>query len=135
MKKGISPVVAVVLLIAIAVIAAVGVWYWVGAYTGKPAVGVEQRAMSITECRTDSTTNITKVLVRNVGGMTLNSPAAVYNAAGTEIGYLDISDMASGDVEHVYLLNATGDTNISVTPGVFRVIDSAYPEYTFTCTA
>ncbi len=35
MRKGISPIVAVVLLIAIAVIAAVGLFYWVGGITTK----------------------------------------------------------------------------------------------------
>ncbi len=37
MKRGISPIVAVVLLIAIAVIAAVGLYFWVGSLTGKQA--------------------------------------------------------------------------------------------------
>jgi len=37
MKKGVSPVVATVLLIAIAVISAVAVWYWVAPMTGQQA--------------------------------------------------------------------------------------------------
>jgi flagellin-like protein len=36
MRKGVSPVVATVLLIAIAVIAAVAVWYWVSPMTSSP---------------------------------------------------------------------------------------------------
>ncbi len=35
--RGISPIVAVVLLIAISVIATVGVYYWIGSLTGKKA--------------------------------------------------------------------------------------------------
>ncbi len=35
MKKGISPIVAVVLLIAIAVVAAVGLYFWVGGLSTK----------------------------------------------------------------------------------------------------
>jgi len=37
MRKGVSPVVATVLLIAIAVISAVAVWYWVAPMTGQQA--------------------------------------------------------------------------------------------------
>jgi flagellin-like protein len=38
MRNGVSPVVATVLLIAIAVIGSVAVWYWVSPYTSQPAL-------------------------------------------------------------------------------------------------
>ena len=41
MRKGISPIVAVVLLIAIAVIAAVGLYFWVTTFTSSPSSGAK----------------------------------------------------------------------------------------------
>ena len=139
MKKGISPVVAVVLLIAIAVIAAVGVWYWVGSYTSKPAVVSSQRAMSITEC-TITDENGVLVLVRNTGGMTLSEEAGVFNSSGLLAGYLDLSgenNKTSGQVGYVPILNiSSGDVfnTSNFSAGMYRIIDPNYPEYTFTCT-
>jgi len=129
MKKGISPVVAVVLLIAIAVIAAVGVWYWVGAYTGKPAIGGgEQMAMSITQC------NGSHVLVRNIGGLTLSTGAEVYSAAGEEEGFIsfNVTNLASGEVGYIEMLDSA-EATLDLDSGSYKIISSAYPEYTFTC--
>ncbi|MFW5902626.1 MAG: archaellin/type IV pilin N-terminal domain-containing protein [archaeon] len=64
MRKGISPVIAVVLLIAISVIAAVGVWYWVAGLADKPAgADYTQTAFSVQECSIDNG----EVLARNTG--------------------------------------------------------------------
>ncbi|MFC2175093.1 archaellin/type IV pilin N-terminal domain-containing protein [archaeon] len=67
MKKGISPIVAVVLLIAIAVIAAVGLYFWVGGLATKqptpttPIVITAQRV----SCNTTDAGNLT-ALVQNL---------------------------------------------------------------------
>ncbi len=55
MMKGVSPVVATVLLIAIAVVAAVAVWFWVGAM-GRPAVpSQEVKTFIVENCIPDGT--------------------------------------------------------------------------------
>ena len=70
MRKGVSPVVAAVLLIAIAVIAAVAVWYWVSPLTARPATtGTTQMTISVERCYDGAELDI-----RNVGGIAI--PAA-----------------------------------------------------------
>ncbi len=66
MMKGISPIVAMVLLIAISVIAAVGVYFWIGQYTSKPGTPSMPEMMSI------STIGNGKVMVVNLGQEPLN---------------------------------------------------------------
>ena len=65
-KRGISPIVAMVLLIAISVIAAVGVYFWIGQYTSKPGTPSMPEMMSI------STIGNGKVMVVNLGQEPLN---------------------------------------------------------------
>ncbi|MCD6522258.1 MAG: hypothetical protein J7K68_00775 [Candidatus Diapherotrites archaeon] len=47
MDKGVSPIVAVVLLIAIAVIAAVGLYFWVGGLATKQPTGAAPRTITV----------------------------------------------------------------------------------------
>ncbi|NYZ80182.1 hypothetical protein H0N95_02940, partial [Candidatus Micrarchaeota archaeon] len=122
--KGVSPVVATVLLIAIAVIAAIGVWYWVGAYTGKPAVGVQQTAMSITSC------DKSRVLLRNTGALSLTANADIFDSTGAAVGTINISEagtLPAGWVGYVNISNSSGATPGLVPAGVYSVIDSQYP--------
>ena len=65
MRKGISPVVSVVLLIAISVIAAVGLYFWVGGLATKQAGVTAPTVIGVTpvEC----TSNTLTVLVSNLG--------------------------------------------------------------------
>ncbi len=64
MKKGISPVVATVLLIAISVIAAVSIYYWVGGMASQK--GVRKKPMSIEATPVNPAEG--KVLIANKGG-------------------------------------------------------------------
>ncbi len=65
--RGISPIVAVVLLIAITVIASVGVWYWIGTFTGKKATPNVPSAISANLISDDT------VLIANLGSTPLNT--------------------------------------------------------------
>lgn len=108
--KGVSPVIAVVLLIAIAVIAAVAVWYWVGPLTSKPP-GTETptKSLTVVQCRATPAGASATVDVRNTGGTTVTARMLQirYNDNGTQVNgsinysqyaYLNISpDLASGD--------------------------------------
>jgi flagellin-like protein len=98
MRKGVSPVVAIVLLIAIAVIAAVAVWYWVSPMTSKPATAdTTQKTVSIEACY--ATPN--SITIRNAGGYTLSSQT------------FDLYSGTTGDLITASILNA----NVSLSPG------------------
>lgn len=65
MRKGVSPVVAIVLLIAIAVISAVAVWTWVGPLTSKPPMGsTTQYSLTVLRCYPGTST----IDIKNTGG-------------------------------------------------------------------
>ena len=133
MKKGISPVVAVVLLIAIAVIASVGVWYWIGEFTDKPSVAGADKAMVITDC------SGTAVFVQNLGDGKLDGTAAFYDSNKIKIGVLDFSALAGGGVDvfdsgWVDLYNTSGDLITSdIASGSYFVLESGYQQITFNC--
>ena len=123
--KGISPVVAIVLLIAVAVIASVGVWYWVGTYVSKPVLEPVSTAILITDC------NTTHVLVRNVGGVPVNLDADIYNTTD-KVGVLNLSGspLNATQVNYIPIVNASNSSQIITVPvGTYRIIDPAYPDY------
>ena len=68
MKKGISPIVAVVLLIAISVIAAVGLYFWVGGLATKQPTPTTPRTI------------VAYAVVCNTANSSLGNPASVKNA-------------------------------------------------------
>jgi len=129
MKKGISPVVAVVLLIAIAVIAAVGVWYWVGAYTGQPNVTTNVKTMAIQSC------NGTAVYVQNTGQETLSSAVHFYTTEGVDQGTLNFSDtnIASGASGWVPLYNTSGGAITTAISGNYNVLGTNIQTTPFSC--
>ncbi len=130
MKKGVSPVVAVVLLIAIAVIAAVGVWYWIGAYTSKPNVQTSQKSFTVSGCSTD----YSKVLVYNNGGETLSGNVTLYYANGTSTGlHLTLSSLGVGDSAYVGVYNASGASKTLTSGTTYQVVSDEYPFIEFTC--
>jgi flagellin-like protein len=140
--KGVSPVVAVVLLIAIAVIAAIGVWYWVSVFTGKPPTGGQQQvAFSIEDCKVGVVTSIhpglwngSSIKVRVTGGLRLATNASVYNqSSGARVGVINFGQtpLNPKDVGWVSIHNATGSM-INIT-GTNAIIDPNYPNYIFTC--
>ena len=97
MRKGVSPVVATVLLIAIAVIAAVAVWYWVSPMTGsQPTPATSQYGYAVVNKYMNSTsTGCNRVDIKNSGGLTLPTNTIFeirYQTNGSETyKYLNIS--------------------------------------------
>ncbi len=127
--KGISPVVATVLLIAIAVIAAIALWFWIGGLTSKPSLPAQQKvSLSVESC------NGSHATVRNTGGTTALSPASIVNSSRAYIGYIDISNLQSGNVSTFRIC----DTNnicptAKLLPGTYEISDNNYPSYRFSC--
>ena len=118
MRKGISPVVAVVLLIAIAVIAAVAVWYWVSPMTGKPATAdTTQKSVSVSRCYS----TYTALDLRNTGGVTIPSGtnfAVYYSDNGTLAnGYVEFnSSLQSGQIKKYMIVKVpTGGSSGIIT--------------------
>jgi flagellin-like protein len=75
--KGVSPVVATVLLIAIAVIASTTTWYWVSSYTSKPALAeTTLKSYVVTGVYKNlSKDGCTGLDVKNTGGQAINNVA------------------------------------------------------------
>ena len=141
MRKGVSPVVAVVLLIAISVIAAVGVWYWVGGMANKPpGVTTILRSIQVTDCNiTTSPVIYTTVFVRNNGRLKADRAADIYNAdTYVYVGQIMINStnpVNVSSVSWVLMGNSTGGTNQTtlVTGGRYVIKDGDYPEVQFGC--
>jgi flagellin-like protein len=131
MMKGISPVVAVVLLIAIAVIAAVAVWYWVAPLTGKPAtIDYTQQKFAVVNCYTSSGA----LDIRSESGFTLNDlNFSVINAAtGATLcdgAYLITSILPS---ETQQVANSTACPVVTSTQYTLRS-KQGIPDVGFTC--
>ncbi len=87
--KGVSPVVATVLLIAIAVVAAIGVWFWVAGLQNKPATPAETKMLQLEACIRGNTT--TTLVLRNPTAYQLTVPAS-----GVKICTADYSSCSIG---------------------------------------
>ena len=112
MKKGLSPVVAVVLLIAIAVVAAAGVWFWVAPMLSGTTTGgaVAEYHVTLTGCKM-LTNDAFTMNVRNIGTKaTLSGQTGVpvYNAnTDVQVGTMDLASISAGALEWKNLTNTT----------------------------
>jgi len=128
MKRGISPVIAVVLLVSISVIAGVGAWYWVSELASKPAgVDPDQRAISVEDC--DPNTN--QIRVRDVTGKGLNKNVSIYSPDG-EIGVLDFEENPLS-IDEIKYMEVDLEDGEELEPGVEYKIVGEVPVVTFTC--
>lgn len=100
MMRGVSVVVATVILIAITVVAAIAVWFWVGAM-GKPGQPQEIKTFIVEQCVIG--TNSTTLRVYNNGALTI--------ATRTDSRVLSANlDMVAGNVTVPTLKPAQRDT-------------------------
>ncbi len=126
MHRGISPVVGIVLLIAVSVIAVVGVWFWMGNYTSKPEVinvPYAKPALTVVDFEGYS------AVVSNVGGVVADSAALVYNASGDYVGYLALNETplqagSSGVIDFVSVVD-------TLYAGEYSIVSDVYPMTTF----
>jgi len=135
MRKGISPVVAVVLLIAIAVIAAVGVWYWVGEFTDQPNTDTDIQTFVLTQCGPG--TNGTYVFVQNSGDAALTANIAFYSSGNqTPAGYIGFEEInvAVSDGGFIPMVDAaTAGTNITLSSGNYKLLSAGVQSQGFSC--
>ena len=134
MKKGISPIVAVVLLIAIAVIAAVGLYFWVGGLATKQPTPDTPIVISAqkTSCTSDATVagDSISVLIQN-----LDASDSYVNA--TQLPYIvddngavmiatTATTIAAGQQQAYTFTNKTGASAADLTSGsTYTIISSA----------
>jgi len=106
MRKGVSPVVATVLLIAIAVISAVAVWYWVAPFTAaQPIPSTSQKGYMVSDTYLNvSNSTCNGVDLKNTGGQTITS--------GT---IFEIKDYATGKPAGINGTNPTFPAYINIT--------------------
>ena len=82
MRKGISQIISIVILIAIAVIVGVALYFWTGGLAAKPSTPSSPRsiAVSVTECGTSSQ-NYTDVVISNTGSKNTDTIYTRYDLA------------------------------------------------------
>jgi flagellin-like protein len=127
MRKGVSPVVATVLLIAIAVISAVAVWYWVSPLTSPSATpSTTSYGFVVTGVYKNVTTgNCTSVDIKNSGGTTIptNTLFEIFNITGTSTGkYVGLSStsLTSGTTANFNITSsATANTTGNIPVGSY----------------
>lgn len=149
MRKGVSPVVATVLLIAIAVISAVAVWYWVSPLTSAQATpSTTQYGFVITTAYKNSTSgNCVTLDIKNSGGASIPATTTfeVRWINGTNAGkYVNVtSALTSGSTSNFNIANTAagayaGNGGIAVGSYFVRAIAGAggitgYTDVYFTC--
>jgi len=159
MRKGVSPVVATVLLIAIAVISAVAVWYWVAPLTSAQATpSAAQYAFVATNVYKNSAGNCTAIDLKNSGGTTIagftvfeirpisggTSTGRYVNLTVTNSSYATMSaPLSSGTTLNFNISNVNGSYNatgpgVSVGSYLLRAVGgpsgiSGFTDVYFTC--
>ena len=128
MRKGVSPVVAIVLLIAIAVISAVAVWTWVGPLTSKPPMGsTTQYSVGVIRCYPDTNA----IDIKNTGGVKISAQS--FNL----ITKIDGATVLPSAINQTL---SPGEVNSSVTIGwdlqsgvAYALRAQNFPDVEFTC--
>ena len=155
--KGISPVIATTLLIAIAVVGGVTAWYWVASYTAKPPLSeVTYRAFIVSHVYTNSTNNGCNALdIQNVGVDPLNNIVFEIRepTSGKQVGfngtdsnvsaYVNVSVELAARNTYKYNISMLGNASdvISVPRGTYLLRVSAHSpvklgltDHLFVCT-
>lgn len=94
--KGVSPVVATVLLIAIAVVAAIGVWFWVAGLQNKPATPAETKMLQLEACILNNGNDRTVLVLRNPTAYQMSIPHTDVNIVNAD--FSDAGVTVSGDI-------------------------------------
>ncbi len=132
MRKGVSPVVAIVLLIAIAVISAVAVWTWVGPLTAKPALGSTTfYNFQISRCNPTYSPTTSALDFKNGGGA--NLPTTTFSL----ISQADGSTLTSTSFTTTLpagMTNSSLTVNYNLSSGIaYSLRASGIPDITFVC--
>jgi len=129
MDKGISPVITVVLLIAISMVTTIGVWYWMGEVGAKPE-GMEHDEMEILV--EDCDPEYDQIKVRNTGGIPVTVDLSIYLSDGGEVGTLELEKHRLDSQEVRYFL-ADMDDGETLKDGEEYEIIGRVPTVSFIC--
>lgn len=132
MKSGVSPVIATVLLIAIAVISSVIVWYWIAPFSAKPGLSETGKGYAVVSVYRNSSSNgCTALDIQNKGTSSITNilmyirdyntgkPAGVNGTDPTYPVYVSVTAINRGDTVHFNFsggqvgTNGFTETNIS----------------------
>lgn len=134
--KGVSPVVATVLLIAIAVISAVAVWFWVSPLTTAASVPeTATKAYTVTDVYTNSSNNGCNAIdLKNTGSITLTNiifevrdyvTGRTVGKSGTDSAipaYINVSTLSPGTIVLFNISSIGNATNMtSVQFGTYTI--------------
>ena len=138
MKSGVSPIIATVLLIAIAVITSVAVWYWVSPFSAKPGLSETGKGYAVVSVYRNSSGNgCTALDVQNKGTSSITNllmyirdyntgkPAGVNGTDPIYPVYVNVTAINRGDTVHFNFsggqvgTNGFSETNISDMGGSF----------------
>lgn len=141
-RKGVSPVIATLLLIVIAVAAAVLTYIWVTGYMGKVTGAVEQTStqqlqekIKINAVSVNSTTKTVKLSVSNIGDTDVTiSGAYVLTQGGTSVCSSSFSSVSilKGGIQDVTISSCSLTSGTTYTA---KAVTSKGTEATYTFTA
>ncbi|GEM_PF-4964426 len=121
--KGLSPIIAMVLFIAITVIAGISVYYWVLPYAEKPVLpDTVYRSLIVQSCEGNV------IQVKNGGALVIrNTNFTVYNSTGGEVAWFYVSELDVGETSYF-------DMNASL-PGSreYTISQTGYQSVSFPC--
>jgi hypothetical protein len=117
--KGVSPVVAIILIVAISVLASVSVWYWTNPLMSKPStIEKSQKTITIEECYPGDTLT-SRLLIRNSGGLQFSAQFDVYlkttgnkHCSSTGATYNGTYNVLNLDPGRTSVIYATGDCDL-----------------------
>lgn len=137
MQKGVSPVIAVTVLIMMAVLATAAVWYWVSSYTSAPALPDNaQKGYSVLNVyRNASSTGCHAVDIKNTGGLLLSNvmfevrdyvsgrPAGANGSNPTIPAYVNITSGISAGTTAMANISAAGNASsrVSLPFGIYML--------------
>jgi flagellin-like protein len=129
MRKGVSPVVATVLLIAIAVISAVAVWYWVAPLTSAQATpSTSQYGFVVTNAykNVSNSSGCGALDIKNSGGVTIpnNTTFEVFTISGTTTSkYVVVNSTAltPGTTLNLFISNLPTPNNTLIAIGSYML--------------
>jgi flagellin-like protein len=128
MRKGISPIVAVVLLIAIAVIAAVGLYFWVGGLATKQPTTTAPIPISAQKvsCNLGGAggTNLTALVQNLDASNALRHTLIITVDSGQLLQNNSLVNIAASSQGTVTFVNATNNASSTMTTGNTYVISS-----------
>ena len=129
--KGVSPVVATVLLIAIAVIAAVGVWFFVQNMTSKQTGSPSMMAMGVEGCTLNASGVAASLTIRNLADTSLvGTTFQVFDSTSTtNVSSFTSTMVKTGEFQTVSLGAVTGMQSA----GTYTIKATNLPTVTFSC--